>query len=66
VALRLFALAVVAIGIAMLVAWGWQAFVVFAFFVCLVAVLGFGMSHAGGVIQGWSASKFRDAGPRDR
>ena len=65
-ALRLFVAAVVGIGIAMTVAWGWQALIVFAFFVCLIAVLGFGVSHAGGVIQGWSASKFRDPGPRDR
>ena len=65
-ALRLFVLAVVAIGIAMGIAWGWSSLVVYGFFVCLIAVLGFGASHAGGVIESWSSSRFRDPGPRDR
>ena len=65
-ALRLFAVATVAIGIAMGLAWGWRSLIVFGFFVALVAVLGFGASHAGGVIESWSSSRFRDPGPRDR
>ena len=55
-------LLVVALGVAVGVAWGVRALVVYAFFVGIPAVVGFGLWIGGGWLQDASAGRWRRRG----
>ena len=51
---------VLALGVAILVAWGVRAFVVYAFFAAIAGGIAFGAARGGEWITGASARRFRD------